>query len=321
MELTHNNYFRTFYSNNDQWSVEYSACSRKPMNFGDECLKTARLLAAAADQDIFVLFSGGIDSEVVARSFKQAALEFRVAILRFTKSYNQHDIAYAEATCEQLNIKPLYLDLDIDHFFNSGHAHNYAKLTNCYSWQLLATMWTMEHVPGYPVLGSGEPFLIRSRSRHIDWGYSKYRFLTEPDVHDPWELWEKEKISSWYRFLAHTNKPGCAGFFQYTPEIMLAFLQDDISRSYWQNPYNLTSTDLKQPLYGKYFPLRARPKYTGYERLDHLANKYQAKFAEEFAAHNQVVSIPLNKLVYLLKPKEFYQHSTLQNERTTYATN
>src|SRR4029078_13063354 len=93
--------------------------------------------------------------------------------------------------------------------------------------------------------------------------------LAEGADPNEWVMHEKEQVAGWYLHLLVQRRPGCAGFFQYTPEVMLSFLLDptvvDLCNNRIEGPSN--TADVKARIYGDYFLLEPRPKYTGFENV------------------------------------------------------
>lgn len=315
--LSHNNHFRFGYNGNafnfrtsldDHWQVSYGRCRRPVSNWGEECLNTARLIRQETSQPIFVLFSGGIDSEVVVQSFLKAQIPVRAAILRFKKDLNIHDISYAVIFCEQNNVPYYFFDLDIEEFFESGLAWDYADLTQSVSPQFLPTMWCMDQIDGYPVLGSGECYLVKRNESANIYGVKEDSFsLPENLVGDltTWDLWEKEKVAALYRFLIARNREGCAGFFQFNPENMLAFLREPILLDLVQNrmPGKISTSSSKYQIYSRHFSLLPRPKYTGYEKIMDLDKAFRAQLEKKYPGSNQIFRTPYPALIRNLEPE------------------
>lgn len=93
--------------------------------------------------------SGGIDSEIVAMSCIESKLEFWPVVMRYhidNKIMNEHDISHAIYFCKKNNIRPLYLDLDIQQFFTSGEYLFYAENYCCDSPQLLCHLWMVDQL-------------------------------------------------------------------------------------------------------------------------------------------------------------------------------
>ncbi|MDX9730898.1 MAG: 7-cyano-7-deazaguanine synthase, partial [Bdellovibrionales bacterium] len=234
--LTHRNHFEFGYngvpfsernSADDEWFVRYGACERMPHSFYEECLKTARLIRESTTLPIDVLFSGGVDSEVALRAFLDAGIEVRVLSLRFARGLNAHDIEWVERVCSGLGVKARYVDLDLERFWETD-AYDYAARTQCVSPQLVSTMWLADQTDGYCVLGSGENFIVKRLEESYIPGESPY-------LRSIWDLFEKEKIASWYRHFLLQNRDAAPGFFQFTPEIMLSWFLDEMGCDLWND--------------------------------------------------------------------------------------
>ncbi|MBK8202131.1 MAG: hypothetical protein IPK68_07390 [Bdellovibrionales bacterium] len=110
-ELTHNSHFKFGYNNKPEafrtnpeqnWWVKYGRSRRRPLSFRDECMETARTIRAKVTGDIWILFSGGVDSETVLRSFLEAGISVKIAVARYKDQINLHDISWAVLTCNEL---------------------------------------------------------------------------------------------------------------------------------------------------------------------------------------------------------------------------
>ena len=304
LELTHRNHFRFGYAIDDdaaprwfvdrpspeaRWSVAYGRAVREPADWRAECIETARLVAAATDLDLWVLFSGGIDSEIVVQSFLFSGIPFRVAITRFRHDLNRHDIAFAIKFCEAHGLRYRLLDLDVERFFASGAALDYALEARCVQPQLLHTMWAMDQVDGYPILGSGECYLAR---RAPAGGGAV------------WEMHEKERIAAWYRHLLAKSRAGCAGFFQWNPENMLAFLRDPLVAALCDDRLadEEDSSAVKPVVYRGHFLFEPRPKYHGFEHVMHLDDALRPELERRLGAWNRIAATPYRELLAELSP-------------------
>lgn len=298
LQLSDQNHFRfgynaTWYNSrtlpDDQWQVAYGRSRRPVMDWRSECIAAARAIRSSTDLDLWVLYSGGIDSEVVVQSFMFADIPIKVAITSFHDDLNIQDVRYAIKFCETHDVPYRVLRLDINRFFRSGTALEYAEGTNCVQPQLLHTMWAMDQVDGYPILGSGECFLARRNP---------------PGEDEPvWEMFEKERIASWYRHLMKNNREGCAGFFQFTPEIMLSFLLDEtVSRLCTNQIESFSDTmPIKSQIYRKYFLLEPRKKYHGFENVLHLDERLRPELERRFGDHNAIARFEYRSLVRMLE--------------------
>jgi len=302
-ELTHKNHFQFGYNNipfnfrktpDDKWFVRYGSCERPPLNFHDECLATAKLIRSKTNQSLHVMFSGGVDSEVALRSFYESEIPVEAAILRYKSDLNIHDVSWAIVICDKFNIPYRIYELDLLDFWNHN-ANQFAELTYCPSPQLLPTMWLIDQIPGYPIMGSGECFLVKERPDDYVPGVSPY-------LKSDWMLWEKEKIAAWYRHFIIRNREGCPGFFQYTPEIMLSFLQDPFVQNLIQDKIvgKLTTESSKFKIYQQHFDLIERPKYTGFEKVKTEDANYREQLLKKFAYANEIFKTSTDALQKML---------------------
>lgn len=297
-EYTENNHFKFGYHESEWFTnrtspdqifiADYGRCSYNPGSWKDECLITAEKIYESAGLPINVMFSGGIDSEVVAQSFKQVGIPFTVSIMRFKDNFNLHDISYAIIYCEQNNIKYDLIDLDLLKFWEN-ESHDYAERAQCYSPQLCPMMWLSDQIDGFPVMGSGDSYLVKQIPHNYIPGVSPY----EPSQ---WYSWVNEVHKSFYKHFMNQDRPAVPGFFQYTPEITYSFLTDPIIKLLVNNKRlgKLTLQTTKYEIYTKYFDLIYRKKYHGYEKVV----KYQPDNIQNYSG---VHKIEFNELLEKLK--------------------
>lgn len=255
-------------SESDSWIVEYGQCEKNVADFRTECINAAqKIYDNRQGLKIDVLFSGGSDSEIVLRSFLELGVDFNVHIMRYDDYLNAHDWCYAYTICQNLNIKPIFHDLNLLKFWETEKFRNFAVISKCVSPQLVSHMWLMDKIDGLAVMGSGECYtarmdILENRATNFnDANYSR---------HVPWVLYEREKIACWYRFPMARSQPAIPGFFQYTPEIMYSFLIDETCQLLHNNKLigKLSNKGSKFNIYKKYWPeLIDRKKWSGFEKV------------------------------------------------------
>ncbi len=304
-QLTHHNHFEFGYSQQsfsfrqniqEQWFVQYGQCKSQPLDFKSECKQTAATIRQNTKDPIYVLFSGGADSEVVLRSFVEAGIDCTAAILRFKNDLNIHDISWAVITCEQLKVPYRFYDLDILDFWKH-RAFEYAEPTYCVTPQLISTMWLVDQIDGYPVMGSAECLFVKEVPSDYKPGISPYE-------KSEWTLWEKERIAAWYRHFIVRNREGCPGFYQYTPEIILSYLNDPIVQDLVNDRIvgKLSTESSKLRIYQQHFNLITRPKYTGFEKLQSEDAFYREQLKKAFPGCDQIFKTPISNLQKMLQP-------------------
>ena len=248
-----------------------------------------------ADGDLWVLFSGGIDSEVVVQSFLFAGVPIKVGITRFAHHLNRHDIIYAARFCEEPTAFPIAAStLTSRGSSTRARRGDTPERTKCVQPQLLHTMWAMDQVDGTRSWAAVKCYLVRRDPREG----------TASDGRPIWDMFEKERIASWFRHLMRTDHGGCAGFFQYNPENMLAFLQDPVVTDLCANRLrgHASTMKLKEEIYRKYFLLERRQKHHGFENVMHLDDRLRPELERAFGDHNGIARTSYPDLLEMLAP-------------------
>jgi hypothetical protein len=291
--LTYNNHFKFGYngeyfnlrqSPDDVWNVKYGRCDNEPFDFRTECTIAATKIRESTSLPIYVAMSGGVDSEVVARSFIDASIPITAIIATYDDDGNKHDVRYAIDFCKSRNVPYSIHNLDIIKFWEKD-LMKYAKPTKCISPQLPVVMWLSDQMKGSVVLGSGECYMVKNDD-------------------NIWELWEKEKIASWYRHFMINNKEGAPGFFQYTPELMLSYLKDKVITELMEKEQDTSTYYTKTKLYNKYWTdISKREIYTGFEDYEDFDYQlYRPMLESKFKGSDGVVKTSYDDLMMQLHP-------------------
>lgn len=307
-EYTRDNHFRFGYYNafasaaewfacplgreDKQWMVEFGACTRKPGSFREECYRAAMEITDSTDETPNIMFSGGCESEIVVRAFRDQCLPFKVSILQFTGNLNLHDIAFAVTFCEQNEIPYDIYRLNVKDFLDF-EVYQYANRTQSVSPQFCTTMWLADQIDGLPILGSGEPYVRKSLPFDYVPGESPY----EPS---PWFFEEKEKVQAWYRHFMNQERPAIPGFFQYTPELMYAFLNHPVVHELVtdQKIGKLSTVTSKSRIYYHEFPdMTPRPKFTGFEKIPEWDETVREVLLDEYGAYNRAAQFEYKRLM------------------------
>jgi hypothetical protein len=115
---------------------------------------------------------------------------------------------------------------------------------------------------------------------------------------------EKERIAGWYRHLIAAGRPGCAGFFQYDPSNMLAFLRDPLVAALCEDrlPGIADTAAVKGVVYRRHFMLEPRPKFHGFENVMHLDDALRPELVRRMGAHDAVARTAYRDLLAGLAP-------------------
>jgi hypothetical protein len=298
MDMTYKNYFKFGYNNEwfnsrqsseDIWMASYGACERQASDFKSECYATARLIRDTTTGPLTLLFSGGVDSEVVLRSFHDQGIPINVAICQFNNNLNIFDISYAIVCCNQLNVPYKLVQLDILKFLEQ-EVFDYCTRVNLSSPELSTSMWLADQVDGIPIGGSGDSPIEKHMNK--------------------WYLYEKEYGCCWYRHFFMTGKERMAvpRFFQYTPELLLSFIQDDtfvnmIKENTQKSNVDITGLTIKLSMYQKYFPVSSRMKYGGFEQLGNQLKNIRRELLKKPITSLAIYLTEYNDIIKMLNNK------------------
>jgi hypothetical protein len=250
MEISLHNYIRSKGAG-PTFEVDIDPLPSLFSNYYEESLKAAEYVWANKQGTLFLLYSGGLDSEYALSVFLALRMNVVPVIIHLTPNYNDHDIEYAFRFCKQKNIKPLVIDVNFDEFVESGLMLDLSMQIRSWVPVRAATAHVCGMLDGTVLLGDGEP-TIEKLGR--DW----YITILEHD----------------YALVNYFKQRGLHGtphFNRYTPEMMASFLTDPVIMRTALNVFdNTTSSDrLKCLIYNadSGFNLEARPKYHGYETV------------------------------------------------------
>lgn len=287
--------------------VTYSPCEYKPASWRDECIKAAELIYEYSSDPIKVHLSGGIDSEVVARSFIEAGYPFTAVIWRYNNNLNEHDIYYAIRFCQKNNIKIEIVDVDIVKFLEK----DIYKIVDEYNepfWSMALQQYILKEITGHSIFAEGLLYFSfddanMNRQYGIEYNISRHNIPKD----EPYLL-ELECSSNTFNCMIDNNSTGSPRFFKYTSEMILAYMNneylqnwltygndnfvDDILYPYMGkmitgNEYKKKPIQnvlkIKQNIYYHYWPeMEKRIKFSGLEKLDTLKKQVNGILGKRF---------------------------------------
>jgi len=287
----------------DKFFCTYSRCSREPGSFKQECINTANevsLQAEQLDRIPYLFLSGGLDSEVVAKAFLDAGVDFKVISFRFKNNFSSHEIHYIDKFIKKHNLEHSYYDIDPDWLLTS-EAEDYLYQSQCSQSEMLPHMKLIKHVwdnlKGFPVFGNGDLYV--SKEINKEW-LLKDRSLPKYE----WLYIEYEYIVAWFRFAIEHKILGAIGFFQQNPYIVLAMIREPRMQDCFDDRlmYKLSCRSSKPSVYKKYWPdLLGRMKYHGGEQISGICIELNRKLSKLYSANNKW-SLPIKEFEQLLSP-------------------
>lgn len=281
--LTHNDYFTTT-GTGPTWTANLNPCTRKIIDdYHNELVRAAKIIYESTSSPITLMYSGGLDGEYMINIFKTAKVPFRIAIISYN-DWNAHDTEYAFNYCENHNIKPIVVDVDILHFIKSGKIYDIANSVNCCAYQMPSIMHAISQLDGTIVMANGEPYL------------KNYNGI--------WKYQETERVNTYMRWYKDQGILGTPDFLRYTPEATFAFINEPRVQELVTNkhPGKLSTRTSKHLIYSKNYNFVPRPKYTGWEEIEKtpLINEVFDNFKFLKSTCDGVFEIEVNKLSKLL---------------------
>jgi hypothetical protein len=287
-------------------SCTYTRSTRPIGNFRDECVLTAIDISNQAKnlkRTPMIFLSGGLDSEIVVKSFIDANVDFVPVTFKLANGLNIHEINFVEKFCKRHNLKVQYINIDIVDWFNTPEAKQKYIESFCTYTEMLPHMKLMDIVwnefQGLPVMGNGDFYAIKSINpvwRMHDNNATKYI----------WNYIEFEYILAWFRYAVSKNILGGIGFFQHNPEITLAMATDSLMVSTCTNQTlnKMSSRSTKYEIYKKYWnDIEHRPKWHGGELVSKLHRLKTLEYSKELKMpYNDYYSIEYKKFIDILLP-------------------
>ena len=306
-------------TNDDKFFVQYGKLTREPLPWREECIATAKLIYEEANGEIpIIFFSGGMDSQVVAESFRLSGVPFKIVIIRLTDSWNWHDMKFAVEWCNAYNVKHIILNLDVVKFWEND-AWEYGAPVQSWSPQFCVVSWGINQIDGFPVIAYGEADLTR-------------------DDEIPTKAWDidTEILRIQERYLLHKNRNGAGSFFKYTPELKVSQLLEDETIKFANNKYTNTALQYhKNEIYISYSPnLVARPAipskwrkgreytdYNGFEFMPTYALEAEEKLRvalQQNFGHVDEIWTDYDEQIEILTEGYEHLYENFQNKRINY---
>ena len=298
VQWTHRNHFEFGYddelkfqnriSSRQKFTFRYGSVAHRETSWRRANFEAARQIRENFQGDLWILLSGGTDSEVCARAFLEAKIPVRFASLRYEDNLNRHDLFYAEKFARSVGQELHYFDLSVREFWGSSRLLDYVDPIRCVSPILACHLWLADQVPGVPIIAQGEPHLKKIISDDYVPGVSPY-------LPSEWYLVESERLCSLYRHFVRKNRPAVPGFFQYTPEQIYSFcFHNPIMEELVNNRLigKLGTRTSKNAMVAQFYPeLERREKFTGFEKIQDLHDEYRTKLAQRFPDSDESVRI------------------------------
>lgn len=214
-------------------------------SFYEEVYNNARAMRDYYSGTFDVLLSGGIDSEVVVRAFKDVGIKHNTLI--FKHDYNQRDVSSAIEIAESLGIPFRVIDFPLQSFFEND-AYDTFKKSGCLRAGRLPQIKFLDYTDNIPVMGDGDAYWMKAGDRWL------------------FEMTESCHACSIY--MASIGRESICDWYEFTPELMRSYQELPRIQQLIHNelPGKLSSWSSRLPIFSKLWPdIKEKPKLTGLE--------------------------------------------------------
>lgn len=263
-----------FYKNNwldwtsagDEFKFILKKTVTKPvMNYFDELFENARNIRDIIDGPLDLMFSGGIDSEVILRVYRDLKIPINVFIFKYEDMLNYREFNHAIKVCTDLNVKHTVIDFNVKRFFENDAYDIWSKCkTNSSGW--LPHMKLTEYLDNTPIVGSGDPY-----------------WKKQDDGSWMFELGEDAKY--WALYHKTIGRTIVADWYEYRPEIILSHMQLPRIQQLINNqqPGKTSSFSNKAPIHKDHWDdITIRPKMVGFEGNKAITKESKPDYMLEF---------------------------------------
>ena len=266
-------------------------------SYKDALFNNARLMRDCYSGTFDVMLSGGIDSEVVVRTFHSLGIPHNTLIFRLEDNMNIRDVNSAIKICEELRIKYTLIDFNLQKFFENDALEIFEKSFIPGVGRLPRLKW-LEYSDNIPVYCDGEPYWKRELERD----YSQKSI---------WKFVLSEEAYSCSTFAKSLGITAICDWYEYTPDIMLSYLEIPLVKTLLNDdmPGKISNWSSRTLIHQPIWPtIEHKPKLIGYEGADSVPG-YRPEYISEFynrymkAVSCNIYSYTQEELVNLLTSK------------------
>lgn len=235
-------------------NINASSITEPVKSYKEELYNNARLMRDYHVGKFDVLLSGGIDSEVVVRTFKDLMIPHNTYIFKYENNINHRDVTSAIDIATCLNIPYKIIDFNLEKFFET-EAYDVFQKSGCIRAGRLPHIKFFDYIDNIPVMGDAEPYW----SRVLQKDYSQLSNWIFP-------LNEANHNSSIY--LQSISRANVCDWYEFNPNLIKAFNQLPLIQNLINDriPGKLSCWTSRIPIHAEIWPdIKHKHKLTGYE--------------------------------------------------------
>lgn len=205
-----------------------------------------------------LFLSGGVDSEIIARSLLKLEIPFEPFFISFKDNLNDHEYELIKQFTTETGKDLTCIELDILNWLTTLDGYSfYQKNYKTFDIATPLQMWARDQISSEYAMISGlfEPHLHKiaaTEQCQLTWMHA----------------FDESSIMSRYNFLKQRQYCDYPFFYLYRPELYAAYSFDPFVEQMIENPHKLSLSSTKKSMMKHYFPeMYSRPKYTGFEKI------------------------------------------------------
>jgi hypothetical protein len=249
---------------NQQFSTVMSKVNKLPLSFKSTLINnSSSILDHYPNMRPCIMFSGGADSDVALRTFKDLGANPIAYIFKYEDDINAYDVEYAKTIAENLNVDYKIVDFNLKMFFKND-AEKISELAQIDQAQALPQLKFMDYVDGLPIYAASDP--------------SWYRVDTDYNKHSTWLMRCWEHDIGWSKYIKTLDRPAVMEWWKWTPELVIAFTKLEWFNKLVNDQYcgKLGINSTKIIGYQEAYPdLLPRTKKTGFELCLNLIQEFE----------------------------------------------
>ena len=310
-EYTYQNHFKYGYNNSSYYRSRSKLEEKFTAEFGRALIpnlnwREANNLAAVRIYekkvgDIYVLLSGGMDSEICLKSFVDQKLPVKTISLKFLDIDQSKELEHINRIVKEYDVPHHFEEIHVKKFVTSSEFLNTIDNIKCVSPIIGCHLWLANQLEGTPVIAQGEVHLKKEIPEDYIPGKSEY-------LKSSWHLYESERLCSIYQNFINRGKPAIPGFFQYLPEQFLSFLTlNPILTQLVNNQLigKLGTRSSKNEMSAQFYPeIPLRQKLHGWESEQDYHDTIRKELGEKYKNNDSYYKIELEQLITMLRPNQ-----------------
>lgn len=256
---------------NLKFKTHFNKSDKKFGSFGDELKDAARsTLDHYSGLKPSIFFSGGVDSEIVLRTYMDVGVVPEVFIMRYENDINLPDVSYAVSACIAYGIKFHLIDFNLKKFYENDAEHISEQAQIDFP-RALPQLKFIEYADGLPIFCSSDP--------------SWYRIDADYHTVGKWISICHEHDIGYSKYVRYLNRPVIGEWFKWTPGLVLSYTKLAWFRRLINDGYygKLNVNSSKLIGYREVYPdLVYREKLTGFEPMGEFIDEFQNFLSKKY---------------------------------------